>query len=90
MNEQIMRETGRVLFHLNGYTKVMLERTEGVGMANFGIVWDIETELIPFHLRQIGSRFIVQYTPLSPEEMNDPAALHDAKNRVEIFELNEE
>ena len=90
MNEQIMRESGRVLFHLNGYTKVMLERTEGVGMANFGIVWDIETELIPFHLRKIGSRFIVQYKPLSLEEMNDVDAIRGAKDRVEILELNSE
>jgi hypothetical protein len=83
----IIRESVRVLFDLNGYTKVMVERTEGVGLANGGIVWDISTEIIPSHLRQIGSRFILQYTPLSVEEMNDLGAIRAAKNRFEIFEL---
>ena len=87
MREQVVRELARVLFHLNGYTKVLLERTEGVGVADGGIVWEISTDLIPAHLRQIGSRFIVQYTPPSPEEVNDVDAIHGAKNRVEILEL---
>jgi hypothetical protein len=55
MNEQIIREPARVLFHLNGYAKVLLERTAGVGLANGGIVWEISTEIIPAHLRKIGS-----------------------------------
>ena len=87
MEYGIVRESVRVLFHLNGYSKVMVERTEGVGLADGGIVWDISTEMIPSHLRQIGSRFILQYTPLSVEEMNDIEAIRGAKNRVEIFEL---
>jgi uncharacterized protein YbgA (DUF1722 family) len=89
MNEQIIREPGRVLFHLNGYTKVLLERTEGVGLADGGIVWDISTEIIPAHLRKIGSRFMVQYIALSPEERNNVGAIRGAKNRVEIQELTE-
>ena len=89
MNEQIIREPARVLFHLNGFTKVLLERTERVGLADGGIVWDIPTEIIPAHLRKIGSRFIVQYIPLSPEEANDIDAIRGAKNRVEIQELSE-
>jgi len=89
MKEQIIREPARVLFHLNGYTKVSLERADGVGLADGGIVWDISTEIIPAHLRKIGSRFIVQYTPLSPEEMNDVDAIRGAKDRVEIQELSE-
>ena len=87
MEYGIVRESVRVLFHLNGYTKVMVERTEGVGLADGGIVWDISTEIIPYHLRQIGSRFILQYTPLSAEEMNDIEAIRGAMNRFEIFEL---
>lgn len=90
MKERVIREPARVLFHLNGYTKVLLERTEGVGMADGGIVWGISTDLIPAHLRRIGSRFIVQYAPLSPEEMNDVDAIRGAKDRVEILELNSE
>jgi hypothetical protein len=90
MREQILSEPVRVLFHLNGYTKVLVERTEGVGMADGGIVWELPTERIPRHLRRIGSRFIVKTVPLSLEEENDPAAIHDAKNRFEILELGEE
>ncbi len=90
MKERIIREPARVLFHLNGYTKVLLERTEGVGMADGGVVWEISTDLIPAHLRKIGSRFIVQYEPLSPEEMNDVNAIRGAKDRVEILGLNSE
>jgi hypothetical protein len=89
MKEENIREVGRVLFHLNGYTKVLLERTEGVGLADGGIVWDISTEIIPAHLRKIGSRFIVQSTPLSPDEMNDLDDIGGAKDRVEIQELSE-
>ena len=88
MNEHIILEAVRVLFHLNGYTKVMVERTEGVGLADGSIVWDISTELIPAHLRQIGSRFIVRYTPPSREEMNDVDAIGGAKSRIEILELS--
>ena len=87
MEEGIIREEARVLFHVNGYTKVMLERTEGVGLADGGIVWDISTEIIPAHLRRIGSRFIVQYVSLSPEEMNDVDAIRGLGSRVEIKEL---
>ena len=54
------REPARVLMHLNeGYTKVSLERTEGVGLADGGITWDIPTAAIPAHLRAIGSRFVI-------------------------------
>jgi hypothetical protein len=86
MEEQVMREPARVLFHLNGYTKILLERTGGVGMADGGIVWEISTDLIPAHLRKIGSRFVVQYKPLTTEEMNDVDAIRGAKDRVEIIE----
>lgn len=53
-------EPVKVLFHLNeGFTKVILERTIGVGLADGGIAWDIPTEKIPYELRKIGSRFIL-------------------------------
>lgn len=55
-----IEEPVRVLFHLNGYTKIFLERTENVGMADGGISWDIWTYKIPLHLRKIGSRFILR------------------------------
>jgi hypothetical protein len=88
MNERIIREPARVLFHLNGYTKVLLERTANVGLADGGIVWEISTAIIPAHLRKIGSRFLVEYTPLSPEEMDDLDAIRRAKNRIVIRELS--
>jgi hypothetical protein len=88
MGDEIVRETVCVMFHLNGYTKVLVERTKGVGLADGGIVWEIPTEIIPFHLRPIGSRFIVQHIPLSSEEMEDVEAIHAGKSRIEIFELS--
>ncbi len=68
----------------------MVEWTEGLGMADGGIVWDISTEIIPAHLRQINSRFIVQYTPPGFEETDDIEAIRGARNRIEIQELSEE
>jgi hypothetical protein len=88
MRTESLSEAVRVLFHLNGYTKVVVERTEGVGLAEGGIVWELPTERIPVHLRRIGSRFIVQMYPLSPEAENDTAALHEVKNRFKILEPN--
>jgi hypothetical protein len=89
MEQGVIREEARVLFHLNGYTKVMLERTEGIGLADGGIVWDISTEIIPAHLRRIGSRFIVQYRSPSTEEMNAIDAIRGLRSRIEIKELIE-
>jgi hypothetical protein len=73
------REKVRVIAHSpEGYTKVVLESTLGVGMADGGIYWDIPTKVIPPHLRQLGSRFLLLATGLSgkleaekmtPEEM---------------------
>ena len=89
MKEQILREAVRVLFHLNGYTKILLERTEGLGMADGGIVWEIATDVIPPHLRKIGSRFIVQYKQPSSEEMSDINSIRKAGERVKVIELND-
>ena len=84
----MLRETVRVLFHLNGYTKVIVEAAERVGLADFGICWDLPTDRIPPELRRIGTRFVVQIKGLSEDEENDPVAIHDVKNRFEIFELD--
>jgi hypothetical protein len=78
MKNQTIQEPARVLFHLNGYTKVLLERTDGAGLADGGIVWDIDTENIPAHLRRIGSRFIVRYTANGAE-----------RDQIEFLELSE-
>lgn len=87
--DDTLRERVRVLFHLNGYTKVMVERTEGLGLADGGIVWEISTAIIPAHLRRIGSRFLVLYRPPSQDEINDIDALRRALNNLEITELSE-
>lgn len=67
------REPARVLMHLNGgFTKVILERTIGIGHANGGTEWDIPTHRIPLHLRAIGSRFVI-VMPAGPQESGDAA-----------------
>jgi hypothetical protein len=53
----------RVAFHLNeGYTRVLWDgfRADVPG-------WDIPTEIIPPHLRRLGSRFLLVWTPISVE-----------------------
>ena len=53
-------EPVKILFHLNeGFTRVILERTIGVGLADGGVEQEIPTEIIPDHLRKIGSCFIL-------------------------------
>ena len=74
-----MLERVRVLFHGNGYTKVMLEGTEGLGLADGGIVWDIPTDIIPRHLRQIGSHFMVRHIELSSKEENISEPVREVK-----------
>lgn len=55
-----IEEPVKVLFHLNGgFTKVILERTVGVGLADGGIACEILTEKIPVDLRKLGSRFLL-------------------------------
>ena len=66
----MIERTVRVLFHLNGYTKIIFEHTEGVGLADGGIMADIPTEAIPVGLRRIGSRFVVSVAT-TPEEMQE-------------------
>ena len=89
MKEQIIREPALVLFHLNGYTKVLLERTAGVGTADGGIVWEISTETIPPHLRKIGCRFLVEYAPPDASEISELDAIRGLQNRMVIRELHE-
>lgn len=83
-----LREPVRLIMHLNeGYTQVLLERTEGLGMANGGIVWDIPTEAIPIHLRGLGSRFVVVTEAIRPEARDTASELRNAIFfRVETLE----
>lgn len=85
----IRREPVRILMHLNGgYTKVTLERFEGNGLANGGIDWDIPTQKIPFHLKNIGSRFLVVRKLLySPEDTIEK--IREMYFQIEMEEIHE-
>jgi hypothetical protein len=88
MKTNFVREPVRVLMHLNGdYTKVIVERTEGRGLVDGGIEWEIPTAKIPQHLRSIGSRFIVNSEAIWPEETDTIESLKEACSRIEIEEL---
>jgi hypothetical protein len=55
-----LKEVVRVKLHMNGgFSRVIAESTEGLGIADGGIEWEIPTNLIPAHLRKIGSRFLL-------------------------------
>ncbi len=56
----VICEPAQVIMHLpENWTKVLLVRTYGLGLADGGAYWDIPTEAIPPHLRSIGSRFVI-------------------------------
>jgi hypothetical protein len=74
--------------HLNGgYTRVVLERTFGLGLADGGIEWDIPTDIIPTHLRRIGSRFILISNNPKPDESDDIDALRQTISNVTVEEF---
>ena len=48
----VICEPAQVIMHLpENWTKVLLVRTYGLGLADGGAYWDIPTEAIPPHLR---------------------------------------
>ena len=64
MDNKVRRDIVRVMFHANGgFTRVMHEATEGLGMADGGFQWEIPTVLIPEELRAIRSRFLLVVDP---------------------------
>jgi hypothetical protein len=87
-----IRERARVLMHLNGgMTKISLERTEGLGLANGGVTWDVPTNDIPMHLRPIGSRFVIVAATLRPEAGDSTEVIRQASRPdVLIEELTED
>jgi len=55
-----IREPAQVIMHLpEDWTKILLVRTYGLGIADGGIYWDIPTETIPARFRRIGCRFVM-------------------------------
>ena len=74
--------------HLNGgYTRVSVIRTEGLGMADGGITWDIPTEAIPSRLRAIGARFLAVVPRFTPEDHDSPDDIRRMIEQVEVHEL---
>lgn len=54
----VLKEIVRVTMHMNGgFTRVLVESSAGLGIADGGIHWEIPTNVIPAHLRTIGCRF---------------------------------
>ena len=83
-----IREPARILFHLNeGFTRILFERTEGLGIANGGAEWDIPTSLIPPNLRRIGSRFMIDSASIWPEPGDTAEELRAAIYEIRIEEL---
>jgi hypothetical protein len=74
--------------HLNGgYTRVSVVRTQGLGIADGGAIWDIQTELIPPHLRAIGAQFLAVVPRFTPEDHDSPDDIRRMIQQVEIREL---
>jgi hypothetical protein len=62
---RVLRDKVIVTMHLpGGYTKVSVEPPDGVH-SNAAVTIDIPTDIIPAHLRAIGSRFFLATTTLS-------------------------
>jgi hypothetical protein len=81
-----LREKVRAVMHLpEGYTKVLVE---SVG----GVYRDIATSVIPPHLRQMGTRFIVEATTISgrPEVEKMTAEEMRSAVRCSIHEIRDE
>jgi hypothetical protein len=74
--------------HLNGgYTRVSVVRSEGAGMADGGITWDIPTEAIPPHLRAIGSMSLAVVPSFTPEDHDSGDDIRRMIEQIEIREL---
>ena len=90
MSRRHFRELVRVLFHLSeGYTKVVVEITEGVGLADGGCWWDIPTKVIPPHLRCIGSRFYLVGESVSPDASDTVDDYRLARQALTVEEIDQ-
>ena len=88
-----LREKVRVIMHLpETYTKVLVERTPGVGLADGGTYWDIPTKVIPPHLRQMGPRFIVEATGLTGRLEAEKMTAEEMRSAIEysVEEIRDE
>jgi len=81
-------EPAQVIMPLpENWTKVLLVRTYGVGLADGGIYWDIPTEVIPPAVCAIGSRFVITAKLVITEDQ----ARHGQEvwNEIQIEEIPE-
>ena len=87
MRVRPFREPVHILFHMSGgHTKVLLERTGGLGLADGGTHWDIPTEMIPLHLRGIGARFLLVGQFITPEDHDTAADVRAALRFLRVEE----
>ncbi len=85
-----LSEKVRVIMHLpGGYTKVLVEWTLGVGMADGGIYWDIPTEVIPPHLRSMGSRFLLLATGLEGKREAERMSAEEIRAAIHQYSVRE-
>jgi hypothetical protein len=84
--------TGTVRRIPEGYTKVLVGWTYGVGLADGGIYWDTPTSVIPLHLGRIGSRFIVQTTSLQSQREAKKMTAEEMRStqHVSVEEIQED
>ncbi|MGV0105532.1 hypothetical protein NSTCB13_04274 [Nostoc sp. DSM 114160] len=83
MNEIFLldRETVRVIFHMDGrYTRVIWERSENTVWAGIGWIFDIPTDVIPYHLRAIGSHFLLSIVKPNANDYEDIENMRSNRN----------
>jgi hypothetical protein len=82
------REPVRVVMHLHGgYTKVLVERLVGSGMAGGAVYRDIPSDRIPAHQRELGSRFLLYRQTFRPEPGDSADQIRTAAQDLIIEEL---
>lgn len=85
-----IRDKVKVAMQLpEGYTKVLVERTYGLGIADGGIYVDVPSKIIPPHLRAIGSRFVLITTPLTGTATLTPDQIRQA-DTMSVEEIKDE
>jgi len=85
------KEPAQLLMHLNsGFTKVILLGTKGQGLADGGVTWEIPTEVIPAHLRPVGSRFIVVAPRFTPEVSDSAETIREMCRQIQIEEMSDD
>jgi len=83
----------KVVMHLpGGYTKVLVESTVNSGLAGHDVHWDIPTEVIPAHLRHLGSRFMVYSKFVSGKKEAEQMTADEIRKtqKISVHEITDE